>query len=354
MPKTALKDLHRLNQGLSQSDQVEIGMISGRYYAMDRDQRWDRTKHAYDALVYADGPAFADPEKLIADHYADEITDEFIAPHVADSYIGVETGDALIACNFRADRMRQILRALTKHSFVDFDRGAMAPPNWVHKIGMVEYADDLADEMAVLFPPVQPDQTLGQVVAEHGLTQLRLAESEKYPHVTYFLNGGREDAFDGEQRIIVPSPDVATYDERPEMSAHQVANECIAFIDDHRPDLIVLNFANPDMVGHTGDLSAAITAVETVDHCLGRVITALQDHAGQALIVADHGNAETMINPDTGQPHSAHTTNPVPCIYIGDRFDNITHGGLADVAPTILSMMNINAPNQMIGTSLLS
>lgn len=354
MPKTAVDNVSHLNTRLNHPGRVHIQTISGRYYTMDRDQRWDRTKKAFDGMVYGDGPAFGDPVTLIKKQYTDGVTDEFIPPHVANGYQGVEAGDALIACNFRADRMRQILRALTKSDFTDFDRGQMAPPNWSKIIGMVKYADDLADEMDVLFPPVQPDNTLGQVISQHGSTQLRLAESEKYPHVTYFLNGGLEDAFDGEQRIIVPSPDVATYDQCPQMSAGDVTNRCIDYIHQHLPDFIVLNFANPDMVGHTGDLQAAIQAVETVDHCLGQVIDTIKEHHGQALIIADHGNCEQMKNPDTGQPHSAHTTNPVPCVYIGDQFDTVTDGGLADVAPTVLHMMSIARPDAMDGQSLLS
>ncbi len=324
--------------------------ISGRYYPMDRDRRWDRVQRAYDAMADANGPRAATAQAAIEAAYADHITDEFIPPTVIGHYAGMSAGDVVLCFNFRADRVREILAALLDPAFDGFTR---APKKFAAAAGMTHYSDALAPLMGALFAPVSLDNLLGQVVADAGRTQLRMAETEKYPHVTYFLNGGIETPYPGEDRVMVPSPKVATYDLQPEMSAIELTDRAVAAIDSARYDLIILNFANPDMVGHTGDLAAAIRAVETVDAGLGRIADAVARQGGALLVTADHGNCELMRDPVTGAPHTAHTTNKVPIFLAGGGI-SLRDGRLADLAPTLLSLMDIPQPQEMTGRSLIS
>ena len=298
---------------------MPIATVIGRYYAMDRDKRWDRVAKAYAALAEGEGARFDDPVKAVQDGYAHDVTDEFIVPAVIGDYKGMQDGDGILCFNFRADRVREILGALLEPKFDGFPRKRVI--RFAAAAGMTRYSDELAPYLGVLFPPEKLDHILGQVVAEAGRAQLRTAETEKYPHVTYFLNGGQETTFPGEDRIMVPSPKVATYDLQPEMSAPELTDKVVAAIDSKKYDLIVLNYANPDMVGHTGSLPAAIKAVETVDAGLGRIAAAVAKQGGALLVTADHGNCELMRDPATGGPHTAHTTNPVPVLLHGRRRD---------------------------------
>ncbi|MHC3379988.1 2,3-bisphosphoglycerate-independent phosphoglycerate mutase [Haloarcula sp. H-GB5] len=330
-----------------------IATVCGRYYAMDRDQNWERTRRAYDAIVHREGDHHADDAVTAAtESYARDTTDEFIEPTTVGDHAGLEDGDAVIFFNFRSDRARQLTRMLG--DIRPDDWGADTEPPDTRLVTMTQY--DETFDLPVAFPPNQPEDVLGEVLSEAGKTQIRLAETEKYPHVTYFLNGGREVAFDGESREIVDSPDVATYDMQPEMSAPELADTAIDFIETEDPDAMVLNFANPDMVGHTGDFDAAVTAVEAVDEQLGRLIAAIQAAGGHALICADHGNADDMGTVE--DPHTAHTTNPVPFIYLspdgtaGGRTAR-DGGTLADLAPTMLMLMGIDRPDAMTGTPLV-
>lgn len=325
--------------------------LSGRYYAMDRDKRWDRVQRAYAAIVDAHGPNYASPLGAIHAAYAQDITDEFIPPSVMEDYAGVQDRDVLLCFNFRADRVREILTAMLDPDFKDFPRtyrklGAA--------VGMTQYSEALGERMGTLFAPEPLARILGEVVADSGLTQLRMAETEKYPHVTYFLNGGEEKPYTGEDRIMVPSPKVATYDLQPEMSAGELTEKAVAAIGSKKYDMIVLNFANPDMVGHTGSLKAAIRAVETVDAGLGRIADAVAAQGGALLVTADHGNCELMKDPVTGGPHTAHTTNPVPVFLMGAPGGAKLHGGkLADIAPTMLQLLDLDVPDEMTGRSLI-
>lgn len=348
-PQSAADYLAKLKAALPLS--VGIATVSGRYWAMDRDNRWDRIKTAYDAIVDAQGTVFPTAQAAIADGYAKEVTDEFLPASVIDGYSGLQDGDAVLSFNFRSDRVRQILTALLDPNFEGFARRL---PRLAAAVGMTQYSDELDRVMSALFPAQTLSNGLGETVAKAGRTQLRIAESEKYPHVTYFLNGGEETPFTGEDRIIVASPDVATYDLQPEMSAPEVGTRAAEAILSGRYDLIVLNFANPDMVAHTGNLNAAIKAVEAVDIQLGRIADAVHSVGGALLVTADHGNCELMRDPRTGGPHTAHTTNPVPIlIYNSDR-QSLRDGRLADVAPTLLDLMRLSKPDEMTGGTLVS
>jgi 2,3-bisphosphoglycerate-independent phosphoglycerate mutase len=332
---------------------VKVATVSGRYFAMDRDKRWDRVEKAYKAVVEADGPHFADAPAVIADAYANKKFDEFIVPAVIGDYKGMKDGDGILCFNFRADRVREILGAMLEPDFTGFDRKRVV--KFSAAVGMTQYSDELDRLMATIFPPQTLANILGEVVARAGRTQLRMAETEKYPHVTYFLNGGREEPYAGEERIMVPSPKVATYDLQPEMSAPELTDKAVAAINSGKYDLIVLNFANPDMVGHTGSLPAAIKAVETVDAGLGRIADAIEKAGGALLVTADHGNCELMRDPQTGGPHTAHTTNPVPLLLLGGRNRGlVAEGRLADLAPTLLELMELPKPKEMTGASLLA
>jgi 2,3-bisphosphoglycerate-independent phosphoglycerate mutase len=349
-PQSAGDDIKRLLEALPRS--VPIASVSGRYYAMDRDKRWDRVEKAYKAIVEADGPRFADAPAVIADAYANKKFDEFIVPAVVGDYRGMKDGDGVLCFNFRADRVREILSAMLDPNFSGFARRRVV--RFAAAAGMAQYSDELDKLMGTIFPPQTFANILGEVVANAGRTQLRMAETEKYPHVTYFLNGGREEPYSGEDRIMVPSPKVATYDLQPEMSAPELTDKAVAAIASNKYDLIVLNFANPDMVGHTGSLPAAIKAVETVDAGLGRIAEAVQKAGGALLVTADHGNCEMMRDPQTGGPHTAHTTNPVPVLLAGARNRAlIAEGRLADIAPTLLELMELPKPKEMTGRSLL-
>jgi len=331
---------------------VKVATVIGRYWALDRDTRWDRVARAYQAIAHAQGEPAPDAAAAVAQSYAKGETDEFLAPTVIDGYPGVQTGDGLFCLNFRADRAREILAALGQPNFVDFD--AAPQPQWAAMLGMVEYSTAHTAYVAAAFPKRALVNTLGEWVSTHGRTQFRLAETEKYPHVTFFLNGGREVPFPGETRAMPPSPKVATYDLQPEMSSVAVADHLVKAIDD-KIDLIVVNFANPDMVGHTGLLSAAIAACEAVDIALGRALVALEASGGAMIVTADHGNCELMVDPVTGGPHTAHTTNPVPVILVGGPPGAAlrTGGRLADLAPTVLALMDLQQPAEMTGQSLI-
>jgi 2,3-bisphosphoglycerate-independent phosphoglycerate mutase len=330
---------------------VSIGTVCGRYYAMDRDNRWDRVSKAYHAIVDAEGPRFADAQAAIADAYAHDVTDEFVVPAVVGNYGGVRDGDGLLCFNFRADRVREILAALLDPAFSGFPRPRVA--RFAAATGMTQYSEHLDGLLRTIFPPLTLPNVLGEVVANAGRTQLRTAETEKYAHVTYFLNGGNETQYAGEDRIMVPSPKVATYDLEPEMSAPELTTKAVAAIRSGKYDLIVLNYANPDMVGHTGKLDAAIKAVETVDAGLGQIVDAIRKAGGALLVTADHGNCEMMRDPETGGPHTAHTTNPVPVVLVGGSDVSLAEGRLADIAPTLLELMGLPKPAEMTGTSLI-
>lgn len=347
-PESALGYVRSFEQALGSA--AKIGTLVGRYYAMDRDQRWERVEQAYNLLAQAKGEHFTTPEAAIEANYKAGVTDEFIKPAVIGDYAGVKDGDAVICANFRADRVREILTALLDPSFTGF---AVTQPKLVGAVGMTAYSDALAPFMTTLFAPERLSDLLGQVVAEKGLKQLRMAETEKYPHVTYFFNGGIEAPFPGEDRILVPSPKVATYDLQPEMSAAELTEKAAEAINSGQYDLIILNFANPDMVGHTGVLSAAIKAVEAVDNGLGAIADAVAAQGGAILVTADHGNCEMMRDPETGGPHTAHTTNPVPVFCAGGPQGIRMHDGiLADLAPTLLKLMGLPQPAAMTGKPL--
>ncbi len=349
-PQSGREYLARLRGALPAA--VPIATVSGRYFAMDRDQRWERVRQAFDAIVMADGPHADDPDGVLTAAYAAGVTDEFVPPTVIGAYQGMRDGDGVLSFNFRADRIRQLYDALLDPGFNDFPRARV--PTFACAAGMTRYSDHLAAWILVLFAPQSLDDLLGDVVAASGRRQLRMAETEKYPHVTYFMNGGREAALAGEDRIMVPSPKVATYDLRPEMSAPELTDRAVAAIGSGAYDLIVLNYANPDMVGHTGDLAAAIRAVETVDAGLGRIEAALARAGGVLLATADHGNCEMMRDPETGAPHTAHTLNVVPVVLAGGQDLSLHDGRLADLAPTLLALMGLPAPALMTGRSLLA
>src|SRR5262245_55897931 len=348
-PRSAGEDIARLVAALPRS--VPIATVSGRYYAMDRDRRWERVAKAYHAMVEAEGPRFASAGAVISDAYARDISDEFIVPAVVGDYGGMRDGDGMLCFNFRADRVREILGALLDPTFDGFARRRSV--RIAAAAGMTQYSEQLDAFMGTIFPPQSLANVLGQVVADAGHTQLRMAETEKYPHVTYFLNGGEEEPYRGEDRIMVPSPKVATYDLKPEMSAPELTDRAVEAIGSGRYDLIVLKYANHDMVGHTGSLPASIKAVEAVDAGLGRIAEAITKAGGALLVTADHGNCEMMRDPDTGGPHTAHTTNPVPVLLLGENNGSLGAGRLADIAPTLLELMGLRQPLEMSGRSLL-
>jgi 2,3-bisphosphoglycerate-independent phosphoglycerate mutase len=350
-PSSAAKFIVQLTDALPPG--AKIATVIGRYWAMDRDTRWDRVQRAYDAITFAAGEIAPDAVAAVRQSYDKGVTDEFLAPSVIGGYSGVLPGDGLFCLNFRADRSREILAALGQPNFSDFDAGLQ--PKWAAMLGMVDYSTAHSTYMTTAFVKSDLVNTLGEWVSLHGLTQFRTAETEKYPHVTFFLNGGRETPFPGETRAMVPSPKVATYDLQPEMSAAAVADHLVKAIHDRTP-LIVVNFANPDMVGHTGILDAAAAACEAVDADLGRALTALHAEGGAMIVTADHGNCELMVDPVTGGPHTAHTTNPVPVILVGGPPGATLRSGgrLADLAPTILSLMGLPQPPEMTGQSLIA
>ncbi len=352
-PRSARDYLAKFLADTRDTPEVRIATVGGRYYAMDRDQRWDRVETAYRALVDAEGESAADPLSAIERGYAAGQSDEFLRPTIIAEYPGMRAGDGVIVANFRADRIREILGALLDPDFTGFPRRRTVP--FAAALGMTEYSAALGRFLATLFPPEALTETLGEVVARAGLTQLRIAETEKYAHVTFFFNGGREEPFPGEARILVPSPRVATYDLAPAMSAIEVTDRLIAAIAAQSFDVIVLNYANTDMVGHSGDIAATIKAVETVDSCLGRLAAAVESAGGTMLVTADHGNAEMMRDPATHQPYTAHTTNPVPVLLIHPPtgIGGLADGRLADIAPTLLALLGLAQPAAMTGRNLL-
>jgi len=354
-PRSARDSLVRAEALLARLGVGRVASIVGRYYAMDRDKRWDRVERAYDLVQRGEAPFHAEsaPEALDA-AYARNEGDEFVQPTAVHppgtSATRVEDGDVVVFMNFRADRAREITRAFVQEKFDGFARKSRA------KLGdfvmLTRYADDI--DASCAFVNESPANTLGEYLAQLGKTQLRIAETEKYAHVTFFFSGGREVPFAGEDRILVPSPKVATYDLQPEMSAREVTDKLVEALESHRYDFIVCNFANGDMVGHTGVFAAAVKAVETLDACLGKIADAVRRTHAQCLITADHGNVELMKDPTTGQPHTAHTCEPVPLVYVGDaqiRFRD--RGVLSDVAPTLLTLMNLPIPSEMTGRTLI-
>ncbi|MFN3969739.1 MAG: 2,3-bisphosphoglycerate-independent phosphoglycerate mutase [Gemmobacter sp.] len=331
---------------------ARVATVIGRYWAMDRDTRWDRVARAFAAIRQGEGEAAPDAMAAITAAHARGETDEFIAPSVIAPYGGARAGDGLFCLNFRADRAREILSALGDQDFAAFDRGPC--PAWAAMLGMVDYSTAHNAYMTTAYPKQDIRNTLGEWVAAQGLRQFRLAETEKYPHVTFFLNGGRETPFPGEDRHMAPSPRVATYDLAPQMNAAEVTEHLVAAIGQGY-DLIVVNYANPDMVGHTGSLPAAIAACQAVDAGLARAVAALGAAGGAMVVCADHGNCEVMTDPATGGPHTAHTTNPVPVILVGGPPGaRLQHGRLADLAPTLLSLMHLPQPPEMTGQSLIT
>ncbi len=348
-PVSALSFLEDLQLQLPPN--VKIATISGRYFALDRDNRWDRVQKAFDVMVHAKGPKTSTASAAIKNAYDIEVIDEFIPPCVIGGYNGMSQNDGIFCLNFRADRAREIMAAIAEPNFDAFETGVR--PEFKNVLGMVSYSEAHDTFMGIAFPKRDLVNTLGEWVAKHGKSQFRLAETEKYPHVTFFLNGGQEVPAEGEDRFMPPSPKVATYDLQPQMSAPEVTEKFIAAIEKGY-DLIVTNYANPDMVGHTGDLSAAIKACEAVDTGLGRIIKALEAAGGAMIVTADHGNCEVMIDPETGDPHTAHTTNLVPVILVnGPGGKTLSSGRLADLAPTLLELMEMPQPNEMTGKSLI-
>jgi 2,3-bisphosphoglycerate-independent phosphoglycerate mutase len=350
-PHSGINFLNELQDKIS-GISTQIASIVGRYYAMDRDLRWERIKAAYDLMVHGKGKATQDPVQAIQESYDEGVTDEFIKPivHVDEKnqpLAPIEKDDVIICFNFRTDRCRQITRALHQEDFPDFEMKKIP----LYYVTMTTY-DANFKGVKVLFEKDNLKNTLGEVLSKAGKTQIRIAETEKYPHVTFFFSGGREKEFKGEKRIMVPSPKVATYDMQPEMSAEEVKNKIIAEIEKESADFICLNFANPDMVGHTGVFDAIVKAVETVDNCTGQIVEKGLKHDYSFIIIADHGNADFAVNKD-GSANTAHTTNPVPVILIDKDYQNIKKGKLADVAPSILKMMNIEIPKEMDGDILI-
>ena len=349
-PQSALTYVEQLEAAMDKIGVGKIATVSGRYYAMDRDKRWERLAKAYATVAQGDGPRAASATAGIEASYEAGVTDEFVVPFTIEGVDGrISAGDGVIFANFRPDRAREITRAIIDEDFPYFERPASARP--VHFACMAQYDATIAAPVA--YPPESIDDTLGQVLAQRGLRQLRIAETEKYAHVTFFFNGGVEEPNQNEERILIPSPKVATYDLQPEMSAEEVTQALLAELDKDKFDVVILNFANPDMVGHTGVLEAAIKAMEKVDNCLGRVVERVLALDGSVCICADHGNLEKMAEPD-GEPNTAHTTNPVPFLLISKEKHELHQGILADIAPTMLELLHIPQPKAMTGKSLIN
>lgn len=344
--KSAKIYLQKLLDEIKNFGQIEIATISGRYYAMDRDKNWNRIELAYQAIVKGNSIKFSDPILAVENSYQNNINDEFVLPVAAQNYSGIKDGDALLVANFRADRIRQISEVLLSGD---------NKINFSAAVSMTEYSDKLNKYFAVLFPTIEIRNSLGEVFSDLGLKQLRIAETEKYAHVTFFFSGGKETEFVGEDRILVQSPAVATYDLLPEMSCGEVGKKLSAAIESDQYDFIVVNYANPDMVGHSGDIDASIKACQAIDGQLGMLRDVILQQDGIMIISADHGNIEDMVD-EFGNPHTAHTTNPVPFILIGNEVKNIRlkNGRLCDIAPTILNLMNIPQPTEMTGKNLIN
>ncbi|MEM5591676.1 2,3-bisphosphoglycerate-independent phosphoglycerate mutase [Niallia circulans] len=352
--KTAEKYIKATQEKIAEYGVGEFATISGRYYSMDRDKRWDRVEKSYRAMVYGEGPAYSDPLQVVEDNYNNGIFDEFVLPSVITKENGepvatIEDEDAVIFYNFRPDRAIQISNTFTNEDFRSFDRGEKHPKN-LYFVCLTHFSETVNGYVA--FKPTNLDNTLGEVLAQNGLTQLRIAETEKYPHVTFFMSGGREAEFPGEKRILINSPKVATYDLKPEMSAYEVTDALLKEIEADNFDAIILNFANPDMVGHSGMLEPTIKAIETVDECLGKIITLIEQKGGKAIITADHGNSDEVVTLE-GKPMTAHTTNPVPVIVTDKNAELRTDGILGDLAPTMLDLLGVEKPAEMTGTSII-
>ncbi|GAC91873.1 phosphoglyceromutase [Anoxybacillus flavithermus NBRC 109594] len=353
-PQTAKTYIQQLNEQIAQIGVGEIATLSGRYYSMDRDKRWERVEKAYRAMVYGEGPSYRDPLACVDDSYANGIYDEFVLPSVIVREDGspvatIQDNDAVIFYNFRPDRAIQISNTFTNDDFRSFDRGPKHPKN-LFFVCLTHFSETVKGYVA--FKPTNLDNTLGEVLSQNGLKQLRIAETEKYPHVTFFMSGGREEKFPGEERILIDSPKVATYDLKPEMSAYEVTEALLKEIEADKFDAIILNYANPDMVGHSGKLEPTIKAVEAVDECLGKVVDAIIAKGGIAIITADHGNADEVLNPD-GSPNTAHTTNPVPVIVTKKGITLRQDGILGDLAPTMLDLLGLQQPKEMTGKTLI-
>ncbi len=355
-PQSAADSIRRTQDKFKQLGHGQIASLTGRFYAMDRDQRWERTEAAYNLLVLGEAEYTApDPLTGLEIAYERGETDEFVKPTAivppGDTMHIIEDGDVVVFMNFRADRARQLTRALIEKDFDGFQR--KRTPKLGGFVTLTEYHKDF--DVPVAFPPIEITNSLGEVLSKNGLTQLRLAETEKYAHVTFFFNGGVEEPFPGEERILIPSPKVRTYDLKPEMSAFEVTEVMVDAIDKQKFDVIICNYANGDMVGHTGNEAAAIKAIEALDQCLGKITTALDHSGGEMLVTADHGNAEQMVDPETGQPHTAHTLNPVPLVYYRGKSGALDPEGgtLADIAPTMLDILGLEKPKEMTGHSLL-
>ena len=352
-PQSAKEFLEEFENNIKELDKVKVATISGRFYAMDRDKRWDRVVKAYNNIILADGQRFETSKEAILSSYANGVNDEFVIPCVIGNYQGAKDGDAVLMINYRADRAREIMYTLGDSEFDGFARSKVI--NFVEVVGMTEYSVDHTRFMKVIFGPEALTNIFGEVVAKNGLTQLRIAETEKYAHVTFFFNGGEEKEFEGEDRILINSPKVATYDLKPEMSVYEVTESLTKAIRDKKYDVIICNFANGDMVGHTGIMDAALKAVEAVDECLGEVMSAIKEVDGVLLVTADHGNAEKMVDEETGAPYTAHTVGKVQAVLYNSNegVKNLKDGRLADIAPTLLDLMNIEKPVEMTGNSLL-
>ena len=348
-PKSAVSFIKQLQEAIAGMDFGKIATVMGRYYAMDRDNRWDRLEKAYKTLVFGEGNLVVDPVHGVEASYEAGVTDEFVEPMVVEGVDAkITSGDGIIFFNFRPDRARQITRALNDAEFPHFERPASALP--VNFVCMTQY--DATIDAPVAYPPEEYNDTLGEVLAKEGKHQLRIAETEKYAHVTFFFNGGVEEPNLNEERVLINSPKVATYNLQPEMSAYDVTSALLAELDKDKFDVVVLNYANPDMVGHTGVLPAAIKAMEAVDECVGKVVDKVLSLGGSVCITADHGNLEKMAEAD-GTPHTAHTTNVVPFILVSNEEHKLHSGVLADIAPTMLELLNIEKPAVMTGSSLI-
>ncbi|WP_085991394.1 2,3-bisphosphoglycerate-independent phosphoglycerate mutase [Oceanobacillus senegalensis] len=354
-PQTAEKYIKETEEKMKELGVGQFATISGRYYSMDRDKRWDRVKKSYDAMVYGEGPTYRTPMEVIEDSYKNGIHDEFVIPSVMLDENGepvgkVEDNDSIIFYNFRPDRAIQISRTFANDDFHDFDRGEGVPKNLDFTM-LTEFSESVDGYVA--YKPVNLDNTVGEVLSQNNLKQLRIAETEKYPHVTFFMSGGREQEFDGEKRILIDSPKVATYDLKPEMSAYEVTDALLKELDsENRPNAIILNFANPDMVGHSGMLEPTIKAIEAVDECLGKVVDKIKELGGNAIITADHGNSDEVVTKE-GNPMTAHTTNPVPVIVTKEDIELRDGGILADLSPTLLNLLEVDKPEEMTGSSLI-
>ncbi len=353
-PASAENYIAELEKKMEEKGVGKIATLSGRFFAMDRDKRWERVQKAYDAIVRGEGEKYATATTAIEESYQKEVFDEFVKPTIITNKNGeptatIKNNDSVIFFNFRPDRAREITRSLVDKEFDGFETEKLN----LYFVCMTPY-DETMPNVEIAFRKEEIRNTFGEYISRKGLKQLRIAETEKYAHVTFFFNGGEEKQYEGEDRILVPSPKVETYDLKPEMSAYEVTDKVVEAIKSEKYDTIILNYANPDMVGHTGSIDAAIKALETIDECVDRVVKAINEVEGVLLITADHGNSEQMIDYKTGEPHTAHTTNPVPLAIVGIGNRKIKEGRLADLAPTMLDLMELEKPREMTGESLLT